>query len=82
MSEIDRVLKDRGVLIAPNFVNHKGGLISNIWSGILKIAGIKFEHQWTKEKYKEFLSLHGWRIVNCKEMKARICGMCEKRLKV
>lgn len=72
MSEIDRVLKDKGVLIAPNFVNHKGGFISSIWSKILKIAGIKFEHQWTAKEYKEFLSLHGWRIVNCKEMKARI----------
>ncbi len=72
LSEIDRVLKDKGVLIAPNFVNHKGGLLSRIWSGILKIAGIKFEHQWTTEEYKKFLSLHGWRIVNCKEMQARI----------
>lgn len=72
LKEIDRVLKDKGVLIAPNFVNHKGGFISNIWSGILKIAGISFEHQWKTEEYKEFLEKNGWKIKNCKEMKARI----------
>lgn len=72
MSEIDRVLKNGGILIAPNFVNHKGGLLSSIWSKILKIAGVKFEHQWTTEEYKAFLSQNGWKIVNCKEMQARI----------
>ena len=47
LKEIDRVLKDGGLLIAPNFVGHKKGVISRIWSEILKIAGIRFEHQWT-----------------------------------
>ena len=41
LKEIDRVLKDGGLLIAPNFVGHKKGVISRIWSGILKIAGIR-----------------------------------------
>lgn len=72
LREIDRVLKDKGILIAPNFVNHKGGFISSIWSGILKIAGISFEHQWKIEEYKEFLEKNGWKIKNCKEMRARI----------
>lgn len=72
LKEIDRVLKDKGILIAPNFVNHKGGFISKIWSGILKIAGISFEHQWKTEEYKDFLEKNGWKVKNCKEMKARI----------
>ena len=38
LKEIDRVLKDGGLLIAPNFVGHKKGVISRIWSGILKIG--------------------------------------------
>lgn len=72
LKEIDRVLKSKGILIAPNFVKHKGGFISRTWSGILKIAGVKFEHQWQTEDYKEFLEKNGWKVKNCKEMKARI----------
>ncbi len=72
LQEIDRVLKKKGLLIAPNFVAHKSGLISRIWSGILKIGGIKFEHQWTAEEYREFLAENGWKVINCKEMPARI----------
>ncbi len=72
LEEIDRVLKDKGLLIAPNFVNHKKGLVSSIWSGLLKIAGVKFEHQWSTEEYKAFLEKNGWKVKNCKEMRARI----------
>lgn len=72
LKEIDRVLKMDGILIAPNFVNHKGGLISRAWSGILKIAGVKFEHQWNTDEYKDFLEKNGWKVVNMKEMQARI----------
>lgn len=72
LQEIDRVLKNKGILIAPNFINHKDGFISKIWSGILKAAGIKFEHQWRMDEYKEFLEKNGWEVKNCKEMKARV----------
>ena len=72
LKEIDRVLKNKGILIAPNFVKHKSGFISRAWSRILKIAGVKFEHQWQTEDYKEFLEKNGWKVKNCKEMKARI----------
>ncbi len=72
LSEIDRVLKPGGILIAPNFVEHKSTFISRVWSGILKIAGISFDHQWTAEEYKRFLEKNGWKITHSKEMQARI----------
>lgn len=72
LREIDRVLKREGILIAPNFVNHKGGLISKAWAGILRLAGVRFEHQWTTKEYMDFLDRNGWRAVNGKEIKARI----------
>lgn len=72
LKEIDRVLKEKGILIAPNFVNHRGGFVSRVWSGIMKIGGISFEHQWTMDEYCTFLEQNGWKIKNRKEMKARI----------
>lgn len=72
LKEICRVLKEKGILIAPNFVNHKKGMISSVWSEILKIAGVSFEHQWSTEEYKEFLENNGWKVVNLKEMEARL----------
>ncbi len=75
LNEIDRVLKKDGILIAPNFVNHKGGLGSRIWSGILKIAGIRFEHQWSGQEYLDWLDRHGWQVTFSREMAARISMM-------
>ena len=72
LKEIERVLKEDGLLIAPNFVGHKKGVISRIWSGILKIAGIRFEHQWTSEEYLRWLEFHGWCVRFSKELGARI----------
>jgi len=82
LSEIDRVLKPGGILIAPNFVEHKGTLGSRIWSGILKLAGVRFEHQWSSKEYLEFLSANAWTVLFSKEMPARITIMyteCKKK---
>lgn len=72
LQEIDRVLKKDGIMIAPNFVGHNNGAISKIWSNILKLAGIKFEHQWTPDEYVDWLDKHGWTVVYSKLMPSRI----------
>ena len=72
LREIDRVLRAGGMLIAPNFVEHKGTLGSRIWSEILCITGIRFEHQWSAPEYLRFLESNGWHVTFSKEMAARI----------
>lgn len=75
LSEIGRVLQPGGVLIAPNFVNHRGGLGSRVWSRVLTIAGIRFEHQWSGREYLDWLESNGWQVLYHREMAARISLM-------
>ena len=75
LKEIDRVLRNGGILIAPNFVEHKAGFGSSVWSGILTLAGIRFEHQWSGPEYLEWLDAHGWNVTFSREMAARITLM-------
>ena len=72
LKEIDRVLREDGVMIAPNFVGHNKGTRSKIWSNILKLAGIKFEHQWTSDEYIKWLDEHNWKVIFSKLMPSRI----------
>ena len=64
-----------GLLIAPNFVSHKSGLMSRLWSGILKLVGIKFEHQWSGEEYLGWLEENGWKMQYAKNFPTRIALM-------
>ena len=75
LTEIERVLKPGGLLIAPNFVEHKGTFVSRVWSRSLRIAGVRFEHQWSAQEYLDFLKNNGWQVTFSKEMAARIALM-------
>ena len=72
LRQIDRELRPGAVLIAPNFVEHKGTLASRAWSRVLDLAGVRFEHQWTAQDYLDFLKQQGWRVIHSREMAARI----------
>lgn len=71
LAQIKRVLKDGGLLIAPNFIFRKSGA-KNLWQKILALVGIKFAHEWTAEEYLAFLRENGLRVAKSQVVKGRI----------
>ena len=71
LSEIERVMKKGGLLIAPNFIERKIAS-PNLWQKLLFKLGVKFEHQWTSEQYKNFLESNGWKITFSEVVPGRI----------
>lgn len=71
LAEIRRVLKEGGVLIAPNFIFREGGK-RNLWQKLLSLVGVRFAHEWTEREYKSFLNANGWTITKDCIIKGRI----------
>ena len=71
LAEIRRVLKDDGVLIAPNFIFREGGK-RNLWQKFLSLVGVRFAHEWSENEYRSFLIANGWPIEMCIVLEGRI----------
>ena len=71
LAEIGRVLKDGGVLVAPNFIFRADGK-KNMWQKILSLVGVRFKHEWTEAQYKDFLASNGWNVVKSEVVPGRI----------
>ena len=71
LSEIERVMKTGGLLIAPNFIERKIAS-PNLWQKLLYKLGVRFEHQWTSEQYKNFLESNGWKVTASEVVPGRI----------
>lgn len=71
LAEIRRVLKDDGLLIAPNYLLNVGGM-KNLWKKILNLIGIRFAHEWTANEFKAFLESNGWKIKMDRVIEGRI----------
>lgn len=71
LAEIRRVLKDDGLLIAPNYLLNVGG-VKNLWKKILNLIGIRFAHEWTANEFKAFLESNGWSIKMDRVIEGRI----------
>lgn len=61
LANIKRVLKDDGILIAPNFM-HISSFQTEILSKLLRLAGLKTYVKWNRETYLDFLRKNGWTI--------------------
>lgn len=71
MREIYRVLKPKGILLAPTFLWTEGKE-RNILKKIMSIFGFKMYGEWNQESFKKFVEKHGFLVI---EMKLTYGGM-------
>ena len=62
LSEIARVLRSDGLLIAPNFLGSMADRKDKFRAKLLSWLGIKFKLSWDESSYPTFLENHGWEI--------------------
>ena len=70
LSEIRRVLKDDGVLVAPTFTHADNAFFGKIKSFFMKLAGFPLHSKWTSADYLSFLRENGWTMRKSTVLKA------------
>ena len=68
LSNIKRVLKDDGILIAPTFA-HKSSIKSKVLTKLMSIIGFKAYSKWTTDEYIKFIKSNGFKIKKSKKIK-------------
>lgn len=62
LSEIRRVLKDDGVLVAPTFTHADNAFFGRVKAFFMKLAGFPLHSKWTSREYLAFLRENGWTV--------------------
>lgn len=70
LSEIYRVLKDGGVLIAPTFTHADNSFSGKLKAFFMKLAGFPLHSKWTSAEYLTFLQKNGWTVQKSAVLKA------------
>lgn len=70
LSEIRRVLKDDGVLVAPTFTHADNAFFGKIKAFFMKLAGFPLHSKWTSHEYLVFLRENGWTVQKSTVLKA------------
>ena len=68
--EIQRVLKDDGVLIAPTFTHAGNSFSGKVRAFFMKLAGFPLHSRWTSAEYLRFLRQNGWAVRKSVVLKA------------
>ena len=81
LAEIRRVLKDKGVLLAPTFTHAGNSFSGKVKAFFMKLAGLPLHSRWTSEEYLRFLRQNGWTVRKSTVLKASFpltYAECEK----
>ena len=70
LSEIRRVLKDDGVLVAPTFTHAGNSFTGKVRAFFMKRVGFPLHSKWTSEEYLRFLRQNGWAVRKSAVLKA------------
>lgn len=70
LSEIRRVLRDGGVLVAPTFTHADNAIFGKVKAFFMKLAGFPLHSKWTSEEYLAFLRENGWTVQKSTVLKA------------
>ena len=68
--EIQRVLKEDGVLIAPTFTHAGNSFSGKVRAFFMRMAGFPLRSKWTSEEYLRFLRQNGWTVRKSAVLKA------------
>ena len=68
--EIQRVLKEDGVLIAPTFTHAGNSFLGKVKAFFMKLAGFPLHSRWTSEEYLRFLRQNSWTVRKSAVLKA------------
>ena len=70
LSEIRRVLKNDGVLIAPTFTHADNAFLGKVRAFFMKLAGFPLHSRWSSAEYLAFLRENGWTVRKSTVLKA------------
>ena len=70
LTEIRRVLKDDGVLIAPTFTHAENSFSGKVKAFFMRLAGFPLHNKWTNEGYLSFLQQNDWTVQKSVVLKA------------
>ena len=70
LSEIRRVLKGDGVLVAPTFTHADNAFFGKVKAFFMRLAGFPLNSKWTSHEYLAFLRENGWTVQKSTVLKA------------
>ncbi len=76
MSEIRRVLKPKGLLIAPTYLWKELSLLGKVQKFIMMRRNFPLQTEWSEQSYKEFINKNGFSIVKSQKIKASFAIAC------